>query len=319
MADLTPMADLDDWEALTVDYVNVGFVDALPSDRSLGIPADIVALSSCRAAANDSMGLCIGVRQRVILLVLCPLVALGEHRIHASDPPCELHCLDMRRSQTVDTHILSMRLANSSERGVYFLVPRRGYERIPERIIYRHADDDEAPLRKFFADSEDGAAVIGIHAPSSQSQLSIIPIPAHSILKLPRFSVDDYFDIDHPRDILDRIEIVEAQNVLVNGKVPLEEWLPFRIGVYKRSELSDDEAKWLSESRTRHAYGDAVSKPGEQVEFIEARGMRRWTVKIAPIPKLPIGEGNISIIDQDEKNGGRRDRKGRGKGDKFNY
>jgi len=75
--------------------------------------------------------------------------------------------------------------------------------------------------------------------------------------------------------------VVEAQELLVNGKSPLEKWLPFEVGVFKEEKLASGVGK-KAKLESERAEASRKKRPGEKVGYIEAQGVRRWTVKFQP-------------------------------------
>ena len=72
----------------------------------------------------------------------------------------------------------------------------------------------------------------------------------------------------------------------MNGKIPLEKWLPFEVGVFKDEKLpSGGSTKFAMEAKK--ATAAEKEYPHRGVEYVEAKGVHRLTIKFQNKGKTP--------------------------------
>jgi hypothetical protein len=192
---------------------------------------------------------------------------LSASVIFAADPPVEVRHLGFGRDKGWNWQSLYLKVSNRSDKPRWFLLPGSGDRPPSEKTVFR----DVGPPGMLIFHGERGQVAIGV----SFSNFRALRLPART-----DFEPDD-FGVATARDLttgFTQIVVVEAEELLVRGKVPLEKWLPFEVGVFKEERLPSGvgkKAKLESEK-------DAAAKkahPGRKAEYIEAKGVRRWTVK----------------------------------------
>ena len=99
-------------------------------------------------------------------------------------------------------------------------------------------------------------------------------VPAKGQLEL-----EDY-TIDASRDI-EEIVAIEARELKVNGKTPLEKWLPYGTTSGKKVKVGSQalNINWKNLDWDAKRLGSRDDYPKEKVEEVKAGGFRRWTVK----------------------------------------
>jgi hypothetical protein len=66
----------------------------------------------------------------------------------------------------------------------------------------------------------------------------------------------------------------------VNGKIPVEKWLPFPTMSAKNVLVESEDFENLDWDKKRG--GRRIDYPKEKVENVKAEGIKRWTVKFKP-------------------------------------
>lgn len=192
-----------------------------------------------------------------ICLLLSASVTLG------ADPPVELRHLGYARDKQFNVHRFSMKLSNRGNKPMWLLLPGSGDDPRPITTVFRNVPgkppivNTAGPPSKIGFDCAGGMVVIGVDFYGFRA----VRLPARTVLEIPEWNLTSRRDVTTS---FNETAFDEADDLLVNGKVPLEKWLPFEVGVFK-------EGKWPSGSARRQSW--------EKVKYIEAKGGHRWTLK----------------------------------------
>ena len=99
-------------------------------------------------------------------------------------------------------------------------------------------------------------------------------LPAKTVVEIPDFGISSKTEFSE-------MVVIEARELLVNGKIPLEKWVPFEAGVFKEEMLPSGVGK-KAKMESERATASRLKHPEKKVEYIEAQGVHRWTVKFQP-------------------------------------
>jgi hypothetical protein len=182
--------------------------------------------------------------------------------VFAAESPVELRHLGFTRDEHWNVHAFWMKLSNQTDKPHWLLFPWSGNRPLPERTKFPNAGSTE-PLGRLTFDGKGGMVAIGVEFSTT---LRAFRLPARTALELPEYNVTTHRGVTTDYN---HIVVVEVDELLVNGKTPLEKWLPFQVGVFKQKNLNGG---LVSGDFSRPA-------PGEKVEYLEAQGVHRWTVK----------------------------------------
>lgn len=201
------------------------------------------------------------------LLVAIGLVLLSACVAFTADPTVELHHLGLARDKNWNVHSFRMKLSNHADKPVWFLLPASGDEPRLENTIFRSCGGQ--PYRLIF-NGEGKMAAVGV----AFCGFGAVRIPARTVLEIPEYNLSTHKVVT--TDFIETM-FVETEKLLVNGEIPLEKWLPFDVGVFNEEELPSGVGKKAKLEGERAT--DRKEHPVEEVKYVEAKGVRRWTVK----------------------------------------
>ena len=99
-------------------------------------------------------------------------------------------------------------------------------------------------------------------------------LPAKGRLELVGYEIDADTEISE-------IVVLEARELKVNGKTPLEDWLPYKTTSGEKVKVAKQELliDWKNLNWDANKSASRDDYPKEKVEDVKAEGFRRWTVK----------------------------------------
>jgi hypothetical protein len=83
------------------------------------------------------------------------------------------------------------------------------------------------------------------------------------------------------------IEVLEVDSLKVNGRLPIEKWLPYKVICDLRVTVSPDEywTEWESLNHTPGREGIRKDYPKEKVEMVQAQEIRHWRLEFRDVRK----------------------------------
>lgn len=216
-------------------------------------------------------------RMPFVRAAVCLLAVMSAGILPAADTPVALSHLGFKSGKHIKAHLFALKLTNHRPEPVYYLLPCFGDVPLSDKARLTDGRRLESELCKVLLEARRESVAIGVDFGVA---FTAFRLPAQSECEISKYLI---FAVEP----FDDITIVEARDLLVNGKCPLEKWLPFRIGIFGRKDVSADEIRELNlvDSRGGFQNNEVVSQ--EKVEFIEAKGIQRWTIKFDPKGELP--------------------------------
>lgn len=208
---------------------------------------------------------------------VCLMAVMSAGILHAAAPPVSLSHLGFKSSKLVKAHWFSLKLTNHRPEPVYYLLPCFGDVPLSEKARLTDGRRLESELCKVLREARRESVAIGVDFGAT---FTAFRLPAQSECEISKYLI-------YAVKPFDDITVVEARDLLVNGKCPLENWLPFRIGLYGRKDLSADEIRELDLVGSMGGFQNNEVVSQEKVEFIEPKGIQRWTIKFDPKGELP--------------------------------
>jgi len=176
--------------------------------------------------------------------------------------------LGFARDKNWNVHSFSLKLSNHGDKPLWFLLPASGDEPRLEKTTFR-CTDAQPNLLIFQGEGRMVATGVGFCG------FTAVRLPVGSALELSHFALTTRRELT--TDFTETV-FVEAEELLVNGKIPLETWLPFEVGVFKEKKLPSGVGK-KAKMEAEKAAAAEKERPRGKVEYIEAKGVHRWTVK----------------------------------------
>jgi hypothetical protein len=169
-------------------------------------------------------------------------------------------------------HSIRLTLVNQQDNPVWFVLPYWGDKALPEKGVFPNKDwkDQAFGGRQF--DGEGGSAIeVRMYGGDG---FKAFRLPAQARVELDGYTIDASKDIDE-------IVVMEARELKVNGKTPLERWLPYGTTSAEKVKVARQaltiEFKNLDWDQKKHEKRDDY--PKEKVEEVKAEGFRCSTVR----------------------------------------
>jgi len=213
-----------------------------------------------------------------LLLASCQGVA-GR----APEPPVRAVYLETRPwSKDGFAHDVRIILLNREDVPVWFIVPYRDESTFPPGVFPGNGSSDP-PFHSDRHDGEGGSAIeVYMSGALPNGGFAAYRLPAKGRLELAR--IYDARDFAAWEDI--KVNILETRELMVNGKTPLEKWLPYgttsganvKLGYFDDPKSLDWDPATLK---------NRIDYPSEKVTEVRAEGFRIWQVKLeAPTPSF---------------------------------
>ena len=168
-------------------------------------------------------------------------------------------------------HSVRLTLENRNDKPVWFVLPYWGDKAIPEKGVFPNKNWNGPPFEGHEYQG-DGGSAFEVYMFGGNG-FKAFRLPAKGRIELDRYTVEAWQEIKE-------IVVLEATDLKVNGKTPLEKWLPYgitsgdKVKVKAEAFLSSKYLDWDAEkSRKRDDY------PKEKVDDVKAEGITSWTVK----------------------------------------
>jgi len=196
----------------------------------------------------------------------------------AADPPVRADFLERREGKPPSKfHFVRLTLVNSQNKAVWFVLPYWGDRPLSQTGLFTN-DKVGQPFGGFAFAGEGGSAVrVQMYGGEG---FKAFRLPAKGRLELDDYSID-------ASKYIDEIEVMETRELKVNGKTPLEKWLPYattcdeKVMVRPLGIL----ATWTDLDWDATKRGKRDDYPKEKVENVKAEGFRFWTVKFQQKPE----------------------------------
>lgn len=217
-----------------------------------------------------------------VCIVIGSLTIFSTGLVYADTPSVELRHLGFVRDKNWNAHLFSVTMSNHSDQPLWIILPWSGDKPLPEKPIFPNDKIIKEPLNKITLDDNKSEMVAtGV---SFGSTFKAFYLPAHAELEIPQYKIGSRLparkEYTSSKAEFNEIVIVDAKELLVNGKNPLEKWLPFTVGIYKAVKPSEN---MNNHTGVRADNEDKQPQNAqEKVENIEAKGSHRWTVKFQP-------------------------------------
>jgi hypothetical protein len=210
----------------------------------------------------------------VVTFTGCLSMGLLVGAARPADSPVRVRYLGRLKDKGITSHYFRISLKNRQEMPVWFVLPYYAHDPLPKDGLLVN-DTHEQPFTKVLYGGQGGTAVeVKFDGGMLGHKLTAFRLPPKGRLILEKYRIGAW-----TRFKFSKFVVWETPVLKVNGKTPLENWLPFRTTSAKKVKVTN-RSQDLSDTtpRTKQHY------PKDHVEKVKAEGFRIWTVKFRPKP-----------------------------------
>jgi hypothetical protein len=203
----------------------------------------------------------------VVALAFCSDIAAQEVPVFCEYLAC--------RDGIPPGKIYSVRLVlkNNFEKPIWFLMPYWADSKLPRQGVFVNKRWSQQPFEgRLF--KGDAGSIVEVRLTDDEG-FRAFNLPARGQLELDGYCLDATHSTDS-------IVVLQATSLLVNKKIPLENWLPYRTLSSPKVKSNRDQIRiewknldWDTDLRRRRE-----DYRSERIEEIRAEGCRSWTIKL---------------------------------------
>jgi hypothetical protein len=195
-----------------------------------------------------------------------------------SDCPASVSLIKMGPSKPpLVFHQLNVRLINRQRDVNWFVLRYRDpLESTGKFGCYKEEKNCFSAEQSWEEGKTQGAAVVVIHFLGLEP-FTALRVPAGADITLGNYIINTAEPVSD-------FEIWEVESLLVNGKTPLEKWLPYPVLSDRLVHIGErSKTAVLDWDKTNNNYRQDY--PNEKVEFVIANAIRKWLVPVSPAKK----------------------------------
>ena len=179
---------------------------------------------------------------------------------------------------------VALSLTNEHDFPVWFVVAYWGNQALPSDGVYRLGDWHDKPFEAAAYDDGKGRAVVVGYFGSDG--FNALLFPPHARITFENWVVDANTPVHE-------WEVCQAKSLLVNGKTPLEQWLPYDVHSDRQAVISSGlhSANWRSLDFELERTGKSAAYPAGQIHFVKAELLGCFTLP------APATEATLKAID----------------------
>ena len=211
-------------------------------------------------------------RRNGLALVAILSAACLTASAQAADPPVRAEFLERQEGKPpLRFYSVRLTLVNEKDKPEWLILPYWGDEPLPEKGVFPNKDGNEQPFGGRGFTGKGGSAVEVVMY--GGKGFKAFRLPAKGTLELDGYNIDAWKDIDE-------IVVIEARELKVNGKTPLEKWLPYAVTSGEKVKVGRQQnIDWKNLDCDEKTYKSRDDYPKEKVEEVKAEGIRSWTIK----------------------------------------
>jgi len=211
------------------------------------------------------------IRRLVFVLVNLSAVQVGKAADEPSKPKCEVSFVSRVPSKPPATNFyLKLTLRNPADRPRWFVLPYFGNDRLISETIHFYArpvNDPPFSSSRYQGRSGDAVIVGCFGSKSAAESFNAFLLPPRSEMVFEEYEMMTF------GEVLERLEVLEVSTILVNGKTPLEKWLPYSLasGTHVFIPKGADREVLDFDRKTYKKRTDFPNDPAKSVVFKDVR------------------------------------------------
>jgi hypothetical protein len=144
---------------------------------------------------------------------------------------------------------------------------------LPKTGVFPNKNWDGQPFGGKRCDDEGGSAVeIRMYGGNG---FKAFHVPVKGQLELDGYQIETLKDVKE-------VTVFEARQLKVNGKTPLDKWLPYKSTSSKKVKVASIalNTEWKNLDWDAENLRERDDYPKEKVEVVKAEGLRRWIIRL---------------------------------------
>lgn len=200
----------------------------------------------------------------------CLIVACLAAVSHAAEPPVRASYIGSRNGKPpLRSYMVRLTLENKRDIPVWFVLPYWGDKPLQEKGLFPNKGMDGTPFGGKKFDGQGGPAVEVLMY--GGEGFKAFRLPPKGQLELAGYTIEAWKDTSE-------IVVQEASELRVNGKTPLEKWLPYGVTSGKNVKVGLD-IDWINLDWDAEKSASRTDYPKEKVKEVKAELLRSWKVK----------------------------------------
>ncbi len=211
------------------------------------------------------------IQRLVFVLITLSAVQVGKAVDEPSKPNCEVSFVSKVPSKPpANNFYVKLTLRNPADKPRWFVLPYFGNDRLKSDTIgFYDRPANDPPFGSSRYKGRDGDAVIVgcFGSKSAAESFNAFLLPPRSEVVFEEYEIMTF------GDVLEGLEVSEASKILVNGKTPLEKWLPYALASGKRAFIpkGGDREVLDFDRKTYKKRTDYPNDPAKSIVFKDAR------------------------------------------------
>jgi hypothetical protein len=219
------------------------------------------------------------IRRLVFVLTTLSATQVGQAADEPSKPSCEASLVSKVPSKPpANNFYLKLTLRNPADKPRWFVLPYFGNDRLKSdtiRFYDRPASDPPFSSSRYRGRGGDAVIVGCFGSKSSAESFNAVLLPPRSEVVFEDYEVMTF------GEVLEGLEVSEASTILVNGKTPLEKWLPYPLASGNHAIIPKGRDRQLLDFDPK-TYKKRTDYPNDPAKSVLFKAVRKTLFKVQP-------------------------------------
>jgi hypothetical protein len=215
--------------------------------------------------------------RRLVFVLIILSVQVGNSADEPSKPNCEVSFDSKVPSKPpANNFYVKLTLRNPADKPRWFVLPYFGNDRLKSdtiRFYDRPADDPPFGSSRYKGKGGDAVIVGCFGSKSSAESFNAFLLPPRSEVVFEKYEIMTF------GEFLEGLEMSEASTILVNGKTPLEKWLPYSLASGTHAFIPKDGDREILDF-DRKTYKKRTDYPNDPAKSVVFKDVRKTLLKV---------------------------------------
>jgi hypothetical protein len=217
------------------------------------------------------------IQRLVFVLTTMSVVQVGKAVDEPSKPNCEINFVAKVPSKPpANNFYLKLTLRNPADKPCWFVLPYFGNDSLKSatiRFFDRPANDPPFSSSRYKGKDGDAVIVGCFGSTSAAESFNAFLLPPRSEVVFEEYEIMTF------GDVLEGLEVSEVSTILVNGKTPLEKWLPYSLTSSNRAYIPKRGDRDVLDF-DRKTYKKRTDYPNEPAESVVFKSVRKTFLRV---------------------------------------